>query len=63
MNRSLYLSFVKAFSWRFVSIVFTFTLVFLVSGNVDLSIRITFLEFFLKTGLYFLHDRLWLRIK
>lgn len=54
------LSLAKAFSWRIVATLTTAIIAFFVTGEVDTAILIGGIEFFLKIGIYYAHERLWL---
>jgi uncharacterized membrane protein len=60
---SHYKSLVKAVTWRITGSVDTFLLSWLVTGHAQLAFSIAFLELFTKIILYWLHERIWLRIK
>jgi uncharacterized membrane protein len=52
-------SLAKAISWRIVASLTTIFLVFIFTGNLVLSGIIGFSELFLKSFIYFIHERLW----
>jgi adenylylsulfate kinase len=56
-------SIAKGFSWRFVGTVDTTIISYLVTGNPLKALSIGGIEVFSKIFLYYLHERLWLRIK
>ena len=56
-------SLVKAGSWRVVATMTTTGLVFLVTRELTVSIAIGGLELISKLGLYWLHERLWNRLR
>jgi len=56
-------SLVKAVTWRFVGSLDTFLLSWLITGHPVIAATITAVEFFTKVGLYWLHERAWLKIK
>ena len=49
----------KALSWRFLGTVATTLLVFLFTRQVVLSLAVGAVEFIVKIGLFWLHERLW----
>lgn len=53
------LSLCKAVSWRIVGSLLSFLVVFVISGDLTLSVNASIVETVLKTGLYYLHDRSW----
>jgi adenylylsulfate kinase len=56
-------SVMKAFTWRLLGTVATTLLVFVLSGRLTLSLAVGVLEFVSKIGLYWLHERLWDRLR
>jgi uncharacterized membrane protein len=56
-------SMVKALSWRMTGTLDTVLISFLVTGQIKLAVSIGFVELFTKITLYYLHERLWDRIK
>ena len=54
---------VKAVSWRVLATMTTTGLVFLVTRELTVAIAIGGLEFFSKLGLYWMHERLWNRLR
>jgi uncharacterized membrane protein len=52
-------SLAKAISWRIVASLTTIFLVFIFTGNLVLSGIIGFSELFLKSFIYFIHERVW----
>jgi uncharacterized membrane protein len=59
---SHYTSLLKAISWRLLGSLDTFVLSWLVTGQAQLAFSIAFLELFSKIILYWLHERVWLKI-
>ena len=53
----------KAISWRTLATMTTAAIVFLFTGRFTLAITVGCLEVFAKMGLYFLHERLWHRVR
>jgi uncharacterized membrane protein len=60
---SHYKSLFKAVTWRITGSLDTFLLSWLVTGEANLAVTIAFLELFSKIILYWIHERIWLRIK
>lgn len=58
-NRSL----VKAISWRITGSGATFLISFLISGNFTIAGSIATIQLVANTILYFVHERVWNRIK
>lgn len=56
-------SIIKAISWRFLATLTTSAIVYAFFGRLDLAAAIGVIESSSKIFLYFLHERLWLRIK
>jgi len=52
----------KAISWRFLATMTTMTIVFVVTGKLDLTLIVGVLDVVLKMILYFYHERIWNRI-
>lgn len=50
-------------SWRFFSIFITAGVSFWVTGSLATAIGIGLLDSLVKTGLYYGHERLWLKIE
>jgi adenylylsulfate kinase len=56
-------SILKTVSWRIWATVTTFALVFLFIGEVEVALTIGVIEVFIKMLIYFLHERVWDKIK
>lgn len=56
-------SLVKGISWRFFGTMDTIIIAFFITGNYTKALSIGFTEVFTKVGLYYLHERLWYKIK
>ncbi len=56
-------SLLKAISWRFFATLTTTTIIFLFFGRLDLAIAAGLVELIIKILVYFLHERLWNKIK
>ena len=56
------LSLAKAFSWRLVATATTALIAYAITGEVDTALLIGGIEFFLKIGIYYLHERIWLML-
>jgi adenylylsulfate kinase len=56
-------SIAKAISWRTLGTIDTFVLSWIITGQVELAAAIGGVELITKTALYYLHERLWTKIK
>ncbi|MFZ5987746.1 MAG: DUF2061 domain-containing protein [Bacillota bacterium] len=56
-------SIVKAVSWRATGTLDTIIISFFITGEIKFAISIGFIELITKTTLYFIHERIWNRIK
>lgn len=56
-------SIIKAFSWRFLATLTTFTLVWFFTGKIDTALAVGGLEVILKMMIYFVHERGWDKIR
>ncbi|MGQ9550801.1 MAG: DUF2061 domain-containing protein [Candidatus Bathycorpusculaceae bacterium] len=52
-------SLLKAVSWRIVATLTTIFLVFIFTGNLLASGSVGLFELFLKTLIYYVHERVW----
>jgi len=52
-------SVVKAFSWRIIATLTTAAIAYWVTGRIDTAVLIGGIEFFLKIGIFYVHERLW----
>ncbi len=52
----------KAISWRLGGTAVTFIITLLVSGKVDLAVKVGLLDTIIKIGAFYTHERLWHRI-
>jgi uncharacterized membrane protein len=62
MAEKHYRSLIKGVSWRVTGSIDTMIISFLVTGRFKLAIAITSVEFFTKILLYYVHERVWLKI-
>ena len=53
----------KTISWRILATFVTFLIGWVVSGSVAIGAGIATIEFWAKLILYYLHERIWLRIR
>ena len=56
-------SFVKALTWRLLSIGATTVFVLTVTGRVDFAAYMLAFDCTVMTGMYFVHERLWKRTR
>ncbi len=63
MHESNKRSFAKAVSWRITGTVDTFIISFFVTGEVALASAIAVTEVVTKIVLYWLHERVWNKVK
>jgi uncharacterized membrane protein len=52
----------KTFSWRFIGTLDTFTISWIITGNLFAGVKIGLIETISKMILYFWHEKLWYRI-
>ena len=52
----------KAFSQRLVATATTALIAYAITGEIDTALLIGGIEFFLKIGIYYLHERIWLML-
>lgn len=55
-------SIAKAVSWRIGGTVVTFIIALLVSGKVDIAVKVGLLDTLVKIAAFYLHERIWDRI-
>ncbi len=58
-----YRSVIKAISWRATGTLDTIFVSLFVTGRLKLALSIGFVELFTKIGLYYLHERVWDKIR
>lgn len=56
-------SLVKGLTWRFVASGTTIIIAKAVTGETTIAFQIGFFEFFAKIGIYYIHERMWAKIK
>ncbi len=52
-------SLVKTITYRLIILISTFTITYLLTGEIQLTLGITFFVNVMNTLLYFFHERLW----
>ncbi len=55
-------SITKAVSYRILGTLATFFTAWFVTGSTDLALSLTAVDFFGKIALYWLHERIWLKL-
>jgi adenylylsulfate kinase len=63
VHRSTKRSLVKAFTYRAVIVVLDVSVIYLLTGRVDIALGFTVISNIYTTVAYFLHERLWNMIK
>jgi uncharacterized membrane protein len=56
-------SIIKGISWRFFGTIDTVTIAFFITGDYSKAFSIGFTEIFTKVFLYYLHERIWFKVK
>jgi uncharacterized membrane protein len=59
MKESRRRSFIKGLTYRALATIATFSVALLFTGNISASIQIGMADFFIKTTLFFINDRIW----
>lgn len=62
-NRTAKRSLVKAFTYRIVIIILDFSVIYLLTHRVDVAVGFTIISNIYTTAAYFLHERIWNRIR
>lgn len=52
-------SILKGLTWRVVATSAIIIIAFYTTGEIELALKIGFIEFFIKLLLYYVHERLW----
>ncbi len=63
MKEKNYRSLVKSLSYRVTGTIATFIISFLVTGEVKFALSIMSVDFISKIGIFYLHERVWDKIK
>lgn len=53
----------KSISWRIFATAFTGLITYIVTGQIDTAMHVTFWEATIKTALFYIHDRIWETLK
>jgi len=56
-------SLTKGLTWRFIASGTTIVIAKIVTGETTIAFQIGFIEFFAKIGIYYVHERIWAKIK
>lgn len=56
-------SLLKSVSWRILGTIDTIIISFLITNTIEFALRIGLVELVTKMALYFVHERLWNKIK
>ena len=62
-NRTTKRSLVKAFTYRIVIIILDFSVIYLLTRRVDVAVGFMIISNIYTTAAYFLHERIWNRIR
>lgn len=63
MSETTARSLAKAITWRMTGTVDTFVISWFITGTLSLAVGIAFTEILTKVTLYWVHERVWNRIK
>jgi uncharacterized membrane protein len=55
-------SIAKAFSWRVGGTAVTFVVTLVISGQIELAVKVGVLDTLVKIGAFYFHERIWHRI-
>ncbi|HSH25565.1 MAG TPA: DUF2061 domain-containing protein [Massilibacterium sp.] len=55
-------SLLKTFSWRFIAVIITSSLVYILTGELELSATLGIVDTLVKIFIYYLHERTWNKI-
>ena len=56
-------SLAKGLTWRFVATTTTVVIAWYITGETTLAFQIGFIEFFAKITIYYVHERIWAKIR
>lgn len=63
MKDKRYRSIIKGVTWRFIATLDTVLIAWLITGQIKFALSIGGIEVLTKLGLYYLHERVWDKIK
>ena len=55
-------SVLKGFTWRLVATFSTMVIAYIITGETKTALKIGGIEFVAKIAIYYVHERIWLRI-
>ena len=55
-------SLLKAISWRILGVIITTTIAYILTGTLTFALEIGLTDTVVKLGIYFAHERIWMRI-
>lgn len=55
-------SILKGLSWRIIASATIFVITYFTTGEMDTAVKVMSIEFFIKLGLFYGHERLWLQV-
>jgi len=55
-------SIVKGLTWRIVASATILVITYYSTGDIDMALKVTGIEFFVKLALYYFHERLWQQV-
>jgi len=55
-------SFLKGISWRIIATLTIIVIAYFTIGEIETALKIGSIEFFIKFGLYYAHERLWQKL-
>ncbi len=62
MIESHFRSIIKALSWRFLATIITFSVSWVVTGELTVAAEIGIADTVIKLGIYYTHERVWNRL-
>jgi uncharacterized membrane protein len=62
MIESHFRSIIKALSWRFLATLITFSVSWIIIGELKIAAEIGLADTVIKLGVYYTHERLWNRL-
>lgn len=63
MGSTLERSFIKGLVWEFISFIIVILAVYVVYGNLTMSVQFSIVLTLIKIPIFFLHERVWKKIK
>lgn len=56
-------SVLKGVTWRFVASTTTMSIAWMITGEIKTALEIGFIEVFAKIAIYYIHERIWARVR